>query len=309
MSKPMVFIGSSAEQIPIVLPIQTCLYHVADVVPWTNAFRPGEMTLDALVEKANEADFAIFVFGPDDWIESRAARSAGPRDNVVFEAGLFGGVLGMKRTIIVHDNNVKLPSDLQGLTPVRYDTKADAEREGAHVCAQLTQVIKRLGWRGSEGVSGQLEGHWWQFTLDEPAVEKSVVSLLSVKRQVRHQASLSGQAWTDAGKPHARFWSMATTVNEEENSLLYFWEGDWPGHRGAPQFFGKGEIKLESTKGATGYFTVHSDGEVDPRERKAALYFRAEPEDVRIMTDDAEIERRREVIQRQLDRRQTLRFG
>jgi hypothetical protein len=282
---------------------------VADVVPWTNAFRPGEMTLDALVEKANQADFAVFVFGPDDWIESRATRSAAPRDNVVFEAGLFGGVLGMKRTIIVHDKNVKLPSDLQGLTPVRYDAKGDAEREGSHVCAQLMQVISRLGWRGSEGVSGQLEGHWWQFTLDEPAVEKSVVSLLSVKRQVTRQVSLSGQAWTDAGKPHARFWSMATTVKEEEKSLLYYWEGDWPGHRDAPQFFGKGEIKLESTKRASGYFTVHSDGEVDPRERKAAVYLRAEPEDVRIMTDDVEIERRKEVIQRQLERRQALRFG
>src|SRR5262249_13134669 len=145
MSKPTVFVGSSAEQVSIVLPIQTGLYHVADVVPWTNAFRPGEMTLDVIVEKANQADFAVFVFGPDDWIESRTARTAAPRDNVVFEAGLFGGVLGMKRTIIVHDKNVKLPSDLQGLTPIRYDAKEDVEREGSHVCAELGLVISRLG--------------------------------------------------------------------------------------------------------------------------------------------------------------------
>ena len=45
---------------------------------------------------------------------------ASPRDNVVFEAGLFGGVLGMRRTFILHANGSKLPSDLLGLTCIRY---------------------------------------------------------------------------------------------------------------------------------------------------------------------------------------------
>ncbi|WP_424390849.1 TIR domain-containing protein [Methyloceanibacter sp.] len=45
---------------------------------------------------------------------------ASPRDNVVFEAGLFGGVLGMHRTFILHAKGSKLPSDLLGFTCVRY---------------------------------------------------------------------------------------------------------------------------------------------------------------------------------------------
>ena len=45
---------------------------------------------------------------------------ASPRDNVVFEAGLFGGALGMRRTFILHASGSKLPSDLLGLTCVRY---------------------------------------------------------------------------------------------------------------------------------------------------------------------------------------------
>ena len=51
-------------------------------------------------------------------------RQASPRDNVVFEAGLFGGALGMRRTFILHANGAKLPSDLLGLTCVRYDGPA-----------------------------------------------------------------------------------------------------------------------------------------------------------------------------------------
>jgi Predicted nucleotide-binding protein containing TIR-like domain len=38
---------------------------------------------------------------------------------VVFEAGLFGGALGIRRTFILHANGSKLPSDLLGLTAVR----------------------------------------------------------------------------------------------------------------------------------------------------------------------------------------------
>ena len=49
-----------------------------------------------------------------------ASGQSSPRDNVVFEAGLFGGVLGMRRTFILHAAGAKLPSDLLGLTLVRY---------------------------------------------------------------------------------------------------------------------------------------------------------------------------------------------
>jgi hypothetical protein len=37
------------------------------------------------------------------------------------EAGLFGGALGIRRTFILHAHGSKLPSDLLGLTSVRYD--------------------------------------------------------------------------------------------------------------------------------------------------------------------------------------------
>src|SRR5262249_44303445 len=76
-----------------------------------------------LVELSQEVDFAAFVFAQDDWTTTDAAESgqASPRDNVVFEAGLFGGALGIRRTFILHASGSKLPSDLLGLTSVRYD--------------------------------------------------------------------------------------------------------------------------------------------------------------------------------------------
>jgi predicted nucleotide-binding protein len=66
-----------------------------------------------------EVDFAAFAFARDDWTTTSRRASAptgpgqaSPRDNVVFEAGLFGGTLGMRRTFILHASDAKLPSDL-----------------------------------------------------------------------------------------------------------------------------------------------------------------------------------------------------
>src|SRR3954471_18196452 len=125
--KPRLFLGSSGKQVKLVGAIARGLAEVADVEPWTTVFNPGVSTLERLVELTREVDFAAFVFAQDDWtgvnVESSqtdAAGQASPRDNVVFEAGLFGGVLGMRRTFILHAKGAKLPTDLLGMTAVRY---------------------------------------------------------------------------------------------------------------------------------------------------------------------------------------------
>jgi hypothetical protein len=308
MSMPLVFVGSSSEQLPLVTNLLLGLEHTAVVKPWTGSFKPGETTLDALISSANQADFALFVFGPDDWTESRSERVTSPRDNVVFEAGLFGGVLGWRRSVIVHAKGVKLPSDLLGLTVIAYDPGSDPEREGMLVSAKIKKVIDELGWRGSEGLAGQLQGHWWQFTLsDAIRIEQSALSLLEIRR-TGQLVTLSGKAWTVQGDLIAQFWSKATSINEESHTLFYYWEGDWPGHPDAPQFFGKGEIVREDADRASGYFTIRSEGDVDPRERKRVLYRRATAAELEVMKAGT-ASKRTELIRQQLEERQGLKFS
>src|SRR5919199_6446402 len=123
MNKPRIFLGSSGKQAKLLQAITRGLEGVADVEPWTTTFNPGRSTLDRLVELSHEVDFAAFVFAQDDWTTTDVSQSgqASPRDNVVFEAGLFGGVLGMRRTFILHSQGSKLPTDLLGLISIRYD--------------------------------------------------------------------------------------------------------------------------------------------------------------------------------------------
>ena len=109
MDKPRIFLGSSAQQAKLLQALTRGLEDVAHVEPWTASFNPGTTTLGRLLELTREVDFAAFIFAGDDWTAKSPAASEGsapgqaaPRDNVVFEAGLFGGVLGMRRTFILH---------------------------------------------------------------------------------------------------------------------------------------------------------------------------------------------------------------
>src|SRR5262249_53963543 len=148
MNKPRIFLGSSGKQAELVEAISRGLEDIADVEPWTTAFNPGRSTLDRLVELSQQVDFAAFVFAQDDWTTTDTSQSgeASPRDNVVFEAGLFGGTLGIRRTFILHANGSKLPSDLLGLTSVRYDP-ATGSAEVDAIIEKLRKAIETEGHR------------------------------------------------------------------------------------------------------------------------------------------------------------------
>ena len=149
MNKPRIFLGSSGKQAKLLQAITRGLEDVADVEPWTTTFNPGRSTLDRLVELSHQVDFAAFVFAQDDWTAAEASQTgeASPRDNVVFEAGLFGGALGMRRTFILHANGAKLPTDLLGLTAVRYDPSTSPAEVRA-INQKLRKAIETEGRRG-----------------------------------------------------------------------------------------------------------------------------------------------------------------
>src|SRR5437762_10403942 len=149
MNKPGIFLGSAGEQAKLLQAITRGLEDVAGVEPWTTTFNPGRSALDRLVELAQEVDFAAFVFAQDDWTSTDASQAGqgSPRDNVVFEAGLFGGALGIRRTFILHANGSKLPTDLLGLTSVRYDSAARPAEVRA-VNQKLRKAIETEGRRG-----------------------------------------------------------------------------------------------------------------------------------------------------------------
>lgn len=146
-----VFIVSSAESLPIARTIQNAFAHDPFVtVVWTDGvFRVANYTLESLEEQIDNSDFAIAIAHADDLTESRGKDWPSPRDNVIFELGLFMGRLGRARAILMEprEEKLKLPSDLAGLTTIsyRFEKGVDAAALLAPACNALREHINALG--------------------------------------------------------------------------------------------------------------------------------------------------------------------
>ena len=152
---PKVFVGSTVEGLDYTRALIANLEHEEfDLVPWTRYFEdPLESTLSQLFE-AKSFDFAVLIFTPDDKIESRNSIYDSPRDNLVFELGLFLGFLGSDRVfpLIPRKPKLKLPSDLLGTNPFRfeygkYGTLSEFQQALEPAAIRILDKMKRMGYR------------------------------------------------------------------------------------------------------------------------------------------------------------------
>jgi hypothetical protein len=302
--KPRIFLGSSGEQEKLLQALTRGLRDIADVEPWTTVFNPGVSTLDRLVELTGEVDFAAFVFAHDDWTTrgaspGAASGEASPRDNVVFEAGLFGGALGMRRTFILHANGAKLPTDLLGLTSIRYDPDTTPS-----IVRQINQQLREA--IAAEGRISRLEGDWWQLSLTERTeLEPSAVSLLTIRRDRARGLEVAGRSWQADGTLSARYWSEASKEQVDPAGIFYYWKGERPRHPNAPELHGTGEIRLESVDRADGYWTTRSDDADAFYARTSGIYVRADSGDKAIL-DGNDAAERAALIERRLEEWRSL---
>lgn len=149
--KPKIFIGSSAESLDVVREMRSGFYHDDfEVTSWNQGgvFGVSRYPVEDLLDQVKSADFAILVLGADDKVISRKQDFEAPRDNVIFELGLFIGHLGRDRVFIASPKGVdiKIPSDLIGLSCVNYKISKDKESidvlKGVH---DMRKKIKKIG--------------------------------------------------------------------------------------------------------------------------------------------------------------------
>jgi hypothetical protein len=146
---PSVFIGSSMEGIDIAREVELQLQRDAVTTIWKDGvFGLGRGTLESLMKVLDQFDFAVMVLSPDDLLESRSQSYASPRDNVLFEMGLFMGKLGRSRVFIVHeqDANLKLPSDLAGVAISPYRKRENLSAALSPTCTPIIKAIRSLGF-------------------------------------------------------------------------------------------------------------------------------------------------------------------
>ncbi len=151
--QPTLFLGSSAEALDIAEEIQRGLKHAPFPVRlWSKGvFTASRATIEDLENQLAQVDFAALLLSADDKVTSRTVEHDAPRDNIIFELGLFMGALRRDRTFFIKPKglDIKIPSDLFGINPIEYypgspDTLGD--RLGP-VCTELRNLILKRGPR------------------------------------------------------------------------------------------------------------------------------------------------------------------
>jgi len=139
--------------------IQTNLADIAHVELWTQGtFKPSHDYLTDFLRQSSSVDFAVFVLSPDDVTKSRNIEEASPRDNIIFEAGLFMGSLGRDRVFLLAPRGLaqKKPTDLSGITMLMYATPPEGASWRAALGASTNQIedtIKDIGRKPSPSAS------------------------------------------------------------------------------------------------------------------------------------------------------------
>ncbi len=160
--KPSLFIGSSSEKLLYSYALQEQLKSSADVTLWNQGFfELNASYLESLLNGLRDSDFGVFVLAPDDILKFRGETLGSIRDNVLFELGLFMGKLGRERVFFVlpqDQGNLRLPSDLLGMSTVTFDTsRGNIEAALGPACFKILQAIERFGVRQERLVSPTTE--------------------------------------------------------------------------------------------------------------------------------------------------------
>lgn len=143
MIKKKVFIGSSSEELGIAQTVKDLLQQKNfEVTIWNESlwdssiFKINSNYFSDLLKATLKYDFGILIGTQDDKVEYRGNVVLTPRDNVIFELGLFLGRLGTSKCAFLLESNTNLLSDLLGITLTYFDKKNKNS-----ICNAVDQVV------------------------------------------------------------------------------------------------------------------------------------------------------------------------
>jgi hypothetical protein len=248
-----IFLGSSTEALFISEALVSLLDHEFAPVPWHgDVFTTGSFVINDLLKEVSKADFAVFVFAADDVVELREKKWHSVRDNVLFELGLFLSRLGPERCFFLlprGERDFRIPTDLQGITPLTYDSarvKTEPKAALAAAVGDLKAKVKQLV--GSDGTFVSLSGRWqqnWKVTSSRyPPENPGVATVTQIGSQFRALSSVQGRpfvirgqiqrgnvltgVWSDREKGGTYFGAFQLIIDPIPNRM----QGRWIGFSG-----------------------------------------------------------------------------
>lgn len=315
MAEPLkVFVASSSEHLAVAREVAASLAGTAglEVRAWDeDVFEFSRSYIESLERQLDSADFAVVVLTADDAALVRDRLVNLPRDNVVFELGLFIGRLGRERCFffVDHGDGTRIASDLEGVKPVTFHRDpADLARGLPDLATQAQRVARQMLaldsrykpdprvreeqealWR----FACRIQGHWWE-RIRKGEDAKSALSYVDVRPDpVNHGIALHGDVFDRRGRPLADWDSVLTGIVLGPRPVIHYrWQGEHKASHGQT-FGGGGEIQFEDDGGrglVRGYFYDTNFAQLPqgaPTVAKNFRLHRCSAEDVLRMADPA----------------------
>ena len=261
-----VFIASSSEGLEVAKAIRGLLLQElgekAEVTIWTREFELSAAYIESLERVSHESDFAVIVITPDDVTISRKAKKLAPRDNVVFELGLFIGSLGRERCFLVHEQrqDLKLPTDLLGVKAATFRSseagglRAALDAQAFLISERITKLDRRhkLSTQALADLTAmhsfydRIKGEWWELiTLgDSQHISFFQIELDELYNSVQLR---QGRVYDRKGPLDAHWKSIVTRVLKDEKKIYYLRQCWHPSSPNASWFHGFGEMDFEGS--------------------------------------------------------------
>jgi hypothetical protein len=235
-----VFIASSSEGLEVAKAVRGLLLQElgekAEVTIWTREFEFSATYIESLERVSHESDFAVLVLTPDDFTTSRKAKKLAPRDNVVFELGLFIGSLGRERCFLVHEQrqDMKLPTDLLGVKAATFRSNGDGGLKAALdvqaflISERITELDRRhrlstqalADLMAMRSFYDRIEGAWWE----RISVDSNYrISFFQIElEELYNSVQLgNGRVYDKEGPLNAHWKSIVTRVLKDEKKIYY----------------------------------------------------------------------------------------
>jgi hypothetical protein len=302
MKNPSVFIGSSSEGRAVAEAIQINMEKdPIDTHVWTQGvFEIGSTYIESLIEELDKADFAVLVLTEDDITISRNKETVSPRDNVLFELGLFMGKLGRDRCYFVYDNtkNIKLPSDLAGMSGATYRVYSNDDLVASlgPASSKIRNMIykKKIREKADPAIlsaynqiisfSEKVQGYWWESIKPNNVMSISFIRIYFDKAEL--MLKMEGRSFDTDGKIVARWNSGGSGIQFDDRKLFYHWTGWFPSNPNE-SWEGFGEITFADADAVfmdgSGLFFNISVTDLKNITKQSSELYRSDEDDIKIM--------------------------
>lgn len=147
--KPRIFIGSSADNLSTLKIISGSLSTIGNCIEWPDAFTQNKSNLDSLMIQTRLSDFSVLLAMKEDIAIKKGKSVSIARDNIIFEFGLFLGSTGINKAFLIAEEEIDLPSDLDGITIEKFTLKQNKYNSLEKVCQHVIQNIQKQS-KGSD---------------------------------------------------------------------------------------------------------------------------------------------------------------